>query len=75
MTNDKIWIAYCERYIDGMLKWLEYELECCKFDTTTNNIIIVLNTAKLSNLEIYLFNKYWVEFVRELKSLLLLKNK
>jgi hypothetical protein len=70
MENDKIYDCWKKEYSMWYIDYLDSELDNCWLGLDTYNLIKIINTTKLDNLEFYLFNKYWVEFVRAVKELI-----
>jgi len=72
MENDKITKVWESEFAKDFIINLDVKLETYWLWNTTTDIIKIRQYLDLNdiNLENYLFNKYWVEFIRYIKTLL-----
>ena len=72
MINDRILKVWEEEYAEDFLINLDVSLETYELKSTTDDIIKVRQYLDLNdmNLENYLFTKYWEEFIKYIKLLL-----
>ena len=71
MENDKIYLVWLSKYSKWWIDYLYVELKNDNFKPTIENLITIFNVIQFDELEKYLFYKYWVEFARVCKNLLL----
>lgn len=69
MINDKIYYVREKEYSKWFISYLTIKLEGEWLSTKTYDLVKIFQLIEIDNLEKYLFNRYWVEFIRCLSKL------
>ena len=70
MINDKIFYVWQKEYSEWFINYLKLELKKQWLNNKTYDLVKLFQLIQFDNLELYLWNKYWVEFIREIWDLL-----
>ena len=69
MINDKIYYVREKEYSKWFIDYLNIKIEQEWLSNKTHDLVKLFQLIELDNLELYLRNKYWVEFIRCLSKL------
>jgi len=69
MINDKIYYIREKEYSKWFIDYLSIKLKQEWLSNKTYDLVKLFQLIEIDNLELYLRNKYWIEFIRCLSKL------
>ncbi len=65
MEYDRIYLVWKKHYSYWWIKYITKELRENELEISLDNMIKVFNLIEFDELEKYLFNQYWLQFIKK----------